>query len=156
MTGRRECDELEMLHAEILAAWNRQDAAGYADCFVEDALVIGFDGTEMNSTPEITEQLGSIFADHRVATYVRVVRSTRKLDAQTALLHAAVGMVPPDGDDVMPDRHAAQMLIGTLAHGRWRAVSFQNTPVQLHGRPEVVDALTEELRAVMRRERNAS
>jgi hypothetical protein len=39
-------------------------------------------------------------------------------------------MVPPGGDDVMPDRHAIQLLVGTHDGDRWRAVSFQNTPAQ--------------------------
>jgi hypothetical protein len=30
----------------------------------------------------------------------------------------------------------------------WRAGSLQNTPAQLRGRPEAVEALTDELRAV--------
>lgn len=138
---------LEELHGRILDAWNRQDAHGYASCFDDDALVIGFDGSEMHGRAAIAEQLGAIFADHRVATYVRVVRSVRRLDDRTALLHAVVGMVPPDEDDVVPDRHAVQLLVGTSTNGGWRAASFQNTPAQLHGRPEALDSLTDELRS---------
>jgi uncharacterized protein (TIGR02246 family) len=149
MTGPGEGDPLETLHGEILDAWNRQDSQAYADCFVDDALVIGFDGSEMHDQSEIADQLGSIFADHRAATYVRVVRSTRRLGEGAALLHAVVGMVPPDGDDVMADRHAVQLLVGRLEGDRWRAVSLQNTPAQMDGRPELVDSLTEELRAAM-------
>jgi len=151
MTVPSEDDGLVGLHGEILDAWNQQDAAAYAGCFLDDALVIGFDGSEMHGRSEIEEQLRSIFADHQVATYVRVVRSTRRLAEDTALLHAVVGMIPPDGDDVMPDRHAVQLLVGTREGGTWRAASLQNTPAQLHGRPELVDALTEELRAAMGR-----
>jgi uncharacterized protein (TIGR02246 family) len=151
MTVPRDDHGLVALHREILDAWNRQDAAGYASCFLDDALVIGFDGSEMHGRSHIAEQLASIFADHRVATYVRVVRSARRLDERTALLHAVVGMVPPGGDDVMPDRHAVQLLVGALDGGTWRAVSLQNTPAQLDGRPELVDALTEELRAAIGR-----
>ena len=32
----------------------------------------------------------------------------------------------------------------------WRAVLYQNTPAQLHGRPELVESLTEELRQELR------
>jgi uncharacterized protein (TIGR02246 family) len=146
-----EGDGLEELHGDILEAWNRQDAKAYADYFVEDAVVVGFDGSEMHGRSAIAEQLGSIFADHQVATYVRIVRSTRRLDERTALLHAIVGMVPPGGDDVMPDRHAVQLLVARREGDRWRAVSFQNTPAQRDGRPDAVDALTEELRAAIGR-----
>jgi len=155
MTGREDLDGLRDLHASLLAAWNRQDARAYAECFRDDALVVGFDGSEMHGRSEIAQQLESIFADHQVASYVRIVRGVRALDAQTALLHAVVGMVPPGGDDVMPDRHAVQILIGRLDADRWRAVSFQNTPARLDGRPDAVDALTQELRAALGRTPNS-
>lgn len=150
VASRSETNRLEDLHHDIIDAWNRQDHVGYANCFLEDALVVGFDGTEMHGRSAIAKQLGSIFADHEVATYVRVVRSSRLLDDRTGLLHAVVGMVPPGGDDVTPDRHAVQVLVGVRDGERWKAVSFQNTPAQLHGRPEAVDALTEELREALR------
>ena len=94
-----------------------------------------------------TRQLESIFADHQVASYVRVVRGVRRLDGQTAMLHAVVGRIPPAGGDVMPDRHAIQLLVGRREGDRWLAVSFQNTPAQLDGQPGAVEALTQELRA---------
>jgi uncharacterized protein (TIGR02246 family) len=137
---------LEGLHGEILDAWNRHDADGYAQCFTEDALVIGFDGSEMHGRAEVAEQLGAIFADHEVASYVRVVRGVRELADGVAVLHAVVGMIPPRGDDVMPDRHAVQVLLAVHEQGTWRAACLQNTPSQLHGRPDAVAALTDELR----------
>src|SRR4051812_14491185 len=138
MTSSGGAADLEALHANILGAWNRRDAEAYAGCFTDNALVIGFDGSEMHGRQAIREQLAAIFCDHEVATYVRVVRSVRRLDEGTELLHAVVGMVPPGGDDVMPDRHAVQVLVGTREGDRWRAASFQNTPAQLHGRPDAV------------------
>ena len=143
--------ELEELHGAILEAWNRQDGQAYAGCFTDDAVVIGFDGSEMHGSADIAEQLRAIFADHEVATYVRVVRSVQRLDERTGLLHAVVGMIPPGGDDVMPDRHAVQLLVATRSGEAWRGTSLQNTPAQLHGRPEALDALTEELRAALPR-----
>jgi uncharacterized protein (TIGR02246 family) len=151
MTDASSTADLEGLHGAILDAWNRQDANAYAACFVDDALVIGFDGSEMGGRVAIAEQLGAIFSDHAVATYVRVVRSVRRLDERTQVLHAVVGMVPPGGDDVMPDRHAVQLLVATRDSDRWWAVSLQNTPAQFHGRPEALDALTAELRAAIPR-----
>ena len=142
---------LEELHGAILEAWNRQDEQVYAGCFSDDAVVIGFDGSEMHGSADIAAQLRAIFADHEVATYVRVVRSVRRVDERTGLLHAVVGMVPPDGDDVMPDRLAVQLLVARRDGEAWRAVSLQNTPAELDGRPQALDALTEELRAAMPR-----
>jgi len=142
-----ETDAVSRLHADILAAWNRQDATGYADQFIEAAVVIGFDGSEMHGRDEIARQLGTIFADHQVATYVRIVRGVRAVSEDVALLHAVVGMVPPDGDDVMPDRNAVQLMLAVRSEHGWRALAFQNTPARLDGRADAAEELTEELRA---------
>ena len=144
-------NDLEDLHFAILDAWNRQDAEAYGAFFDENALVIGYDGSEMHGSVDISGQLSSIFADHEVATYVRIVRRASRLGEEVGLLHAVVGMIPPGGDEVMPDRHAVQVLVGRRTGDRWVAQSLQNTPVQLHGRPEEVDALTDELQASLAR-----
>jgi uncharacterized protein (TIGR02246 family) len=138
-------DPVEELHARILAAWNRHDAAEYAEQFTETALVVGFDGSEMHGRDEIRRQLEAIFADHEVAGYVRIVRSVRELAEGLALLHAVVGMIPPGGGDLMPDRNAVQLLLAAHTPDGWRAEAFQNTPARLDGRPEALEALTDEL-----------
>jgi uncharacterized protein (TIGR02246 family) len=139
--------DLERLHSEILSAWNHQDAEAYAHQFTEDALVVGFDGSEMRGRHDIADSLAVIFADHQVATYVSIVRGVRPIGADTALLHAVVGMVAPDGDDLLPERNAVQVLVGVRKDDTWLAASLQNTPAALHGRPQAVEAMTEELRA---------
>ena len=111
--------EVEELHGAILDAWNRQDADAYA-------------------TP---------FADHQVASYVRIVRRVREIGDGAALLHAVVGMVPAGGDDLIPDRNAVQLLLAVRTKEDWRAVALQNTPARLGERPEALEALTDELRA---------
>jgi uncharacterized protein (TIGR02246 family) len=138
---------VEALHGQILAAWNRGDAAGYAERFTDNAIVVGFDGSEMHGRGQIAEELGAIFADHQVASYVRIVRSVRVIDDGVALLHAIVGMLPPRGDDVVAERNAVQLLLAIRDDSGWRAAAFQNTPARLDGRPEAVEAMTEELRA---------
>jgi len=141
---------IEQLHGEILDAWNRQDGDAYAQCFTETAIVAGFDGSEMQGRDEIARQLRSIFADHQVATYVRIVRGVRSIGEDAALLHAVVGMVPPGGADVMPDRNAVQLLLVLrAADGAWRAQAFQNTAARFDGRPERAQALRQELRAAL-------
>jgi uncharacterized protein (TIGR02246 family) len=147
MTASTGTEGVERLYGAILDAWNRQDADAYASCFSDEAIVVGFDGSEMHGREEIAEQLAAIFADHQVARYIWIVRSVHRIAAEAGLLHAVVGMVPPGGTDVMPDRHAVQLLVAVRETGAWQASSLQNTPAQLHGRPEAVEALTDELRA---------
>jgi uncharacterized protein (TIGR02246 family) len=69
-----------------------------------------------------------------------------------AILIAAVGMVPPGGSDINPAVNAIQVLVATKQDGAWRVESFQNTPAAFHGRPELVEQMTQELRAVLRGE----
>ena len=147
MAASTDAEGVERLHGAILEAWNRQDAEAYANCFRDDAIMVGFDGSEMRGRAEIAEQLAAVFADHQVARYVRIVRGVRRIGVEAALLHAVVGMVPPGGSDVMPDRHAVQLLVAVRETGAWLAGSLQNTPALLHGRPEAIEALTDELRA---------
>lgn len=149
MTDAASREAVERLHAAILEAWNRQDADGYASFFTVDAIVVGFDGSVMLGGVEIASQLASVFADHRVARYVRIVRGVRGLSADAVLLHAVVGMVPPGGDDVMEERNAVQILVAVREGKGWRARSLQNTPAQMDGRPEARESLTNELRAVL-------
>jgi hypothetical protein len=44
------------------------------------------------------------------------------------------------------NRRAVQTLVAERCEDEWRVVLYQNTPAQFHGRPELVESLTEELR----------
>jgi uncharacterized protein (TIGR02246 family) len=67
------------------------------------------------------------------------------MDAQTALLRAIVGMVPPGKNELDPGKNAIQSLIACKQNDRWKITLFQNTPAQFHGRPELSDAMIKEL-----------
>ena len=69
-----------------------------------------------------------------------------------SVLHAVAGMVPPGGTDIAPAANAIQSLVATKQNDAWSVVTFHNTPAAFHGRPELVDALTMELRTVFRDE----
>jgi uncharacterized protein (TIGR02246 family) len=90
--------------------------------------------------------LQRIFADHPTAPYVSKVKSVRFLSPEVALLRAIVGMIPPAQSDLDPNLNALQTLIASKRNGQWRIELFQNTPAQFHGRPELVQEMTEELR----------
>src|SRR5581483_3613731 len=115
----------------------------FAATFAEDGECIGFDGSQMSGRAEIASTLGLIFADHITATYVSKVRSVRFLSSDIAILRSVVGMVPPGQSDIKPELNAVQTLVATRRDGTWHIVLFQNTPAQLHGRPELVQQLTE-------------
>jgi len=117
-----------------------------ADLFAENGNVVGFDGSQMDGPRQIESVLGQIFADHPTATYVAIVRDVRLLVPGVALLRAVAGMVPRGKSDINPAVNAIQSLIATKKQGRWRIALFQNTPAAFHGRPELSEQLTEELR----------
>jgi hypothetical protein len=45
LTGPMDDSRIEERQQQLLAAWNRQDARGMASLFVDDANVVGYDGT---------------------------------------------------------------------------------------------------------------
>ncbi len=61
-------------------------------------------------------------------------------------MRAIVGMVPPGKEDLEPALNAVQTLVAARNEGTWQIALFQNTPAQLHGRPELVKRMTKELR----------
>ena len=87
-----------------------------------------------------------IFADHVTAPYVSLVKSVRLLRPDQAVLHAIVGMVPPGQTDLNPALNAHQTRIAAKEDGRWYSTLLQTTPAQLHGWPQSVQQMTDELR----------
>jgi uncharacterized protein (TIGR02246 family) len=140
---------IHALYRRLLDGWNGRDADAYAATFAEDGEAIGFDGSQMSGQAEIATTLRSIFADHPTAAYVAKVRGVRFLAPEAAILRAAAGMVPPGGADLNPQVNALHTLVATRRDGEWRIALFQNTPAQFHGRPEMVQQMTEELRELL-------
>jgi len=140
-----ETSAISNLHESLLTCWNNQDGPGMASLFTDDGNVVGFDGSQMNRQAQIETELSRIFTSHKTARYVWKIQEIRFLSSTVALLRAIVGMVPPDKKNLNPARNAIQSLIATEQSGSWRICLFQNTPAQLDGRPEAVDAMTEEL-----------
>lgn len=137
------------LYEQLIAAWNERDAERFGAPFADHGVVIGFDGSELNGREAIARELGRIFADHPTAEYVAKVREVAPLAEDVVLLRAVVGMTPPDGGDLMPERNAHQTVVAKRTADDWQIVLFQNTPAQFDGRPELVEQLTQELRRLV-------
>ena len=137
------------LYQQMLDGWNQRSADAFATPFAEDGEAIGFDGSQMTGRAEIAATLRQIFADHVTAPYVSKVRSVRLLSPDVAILRAIVGMVPPGQSDLNPAVNAHQTIVVAKRDGRWRIELLQTTPAQFHGRPDLVQHLTEELRQVL-------
>ena len=141
--------EIHALYRQLLDAWNKRSAGAFAALFTNDSNVVGFDGSQMTGPEEIASTLQQIFANHPTAAYVAKVRNVRFLAPDVAVLRAVAGMVPPGQSDLNPAVNAVQTLVAAKHDGKWRVVLFQNTPAQFHGRPELVQQLTEELRQLL-------
>jgi len=137
------------LYRQLLDAWNNQDAHAFAATFAKDGSSVGYDGSQMNGLAEIEMTLSGIFKDHKTAAYVALVREIRFLSPQSAILRAVVGMIPPGKTELNPERNAIQSLVAAYADNQWRIALFQNTPARFDGRPELAEALTQELRQLV-------
>lgn len=144
-------DEMEVrkLYQQMMAGWNERNAEKFANLFAENGEVVGFDGSQMIGRSEIAATLGQIFADHVTAPYVSKVKSVHLLSPEVIMLRAIVGMVPPGQTDLNPAVNAHQTLVAVKHDGMWRIKFFQNTPAQFHGRPDLVQQMTEELRQML-------
>ena len=138
--------EIKVLYEKLMAAWNKRDAASFAALFTLDANLIGFDGSQVNGRSEIQTHLTKIFKDHKTPPFVSIVRNVRLLNESAAVLSANVGMINEASKELDPALNAVQSLVACRVNGRWQVCVFQNTPAALHGRPDAVKKLTEELR----------
>jgi uncharacterized protein (TIGR02246 family) len=142
-------DGVTGLYTELIQSWNKQDGRAMASTFADDGEMIGFDGSQIVGRSEIAKELEGIFADHETASFVAKVKAVRTLAPDIALLSAAAGMVQPGESDLNPDVNTHHRLLAQETDGEWKIVLFQNTPAQFHGRPELKEQMTEELRREM-------
>jgi len=147
----RSADEqaIHALYEDMLTAWNNRDGEAYAAHFAEDGAAIGFDGSEHAGRTRIAADMNGIFANHPTGRYVWKVRSVRLLGADAAILRAIAGIVPAGQSDLNPQINTLQTLTAARIDGQWRTVLFQNTPAQYHGRPELLEQMTAELRELL-------
>lgn len=145
-----EEDAVRALYEQLLDAWNQRRAEQMAALFDDRGIVVGFDGSQMVGRRAVGEELARIFADHRPARYVGIVRTVTLFGAEVAVLHAMAGMVPPGHRAIKPENNAVQILTAVKREGRWQIAAYQNTPARFDGRPKLAAALTAELDAAMK------
>lgn len=138
------------VYRQLLDAWNRRDADGFAAVFTEDGSAVGFDGSLMNGRAEIASTLRAIFDHHPTASYVAKVREVRAVAPTVVLVRSVVGMVPPDKDELNPAVNAIQSLVIVEKGADVKIALLQNTPAAFHGRPGLAEQLTNELTDVLR------
>jgi uncharacterized protein (TIGR02246 family) len=143
--------EIRELYQDLLNQWNERNAPGMAALFAENGSIVGFDGSPVDGRAEIEAHLRQIFGDHQTATYVGKVREVRFLTPDVAILRSVSGLVPPGQSELNPETNAIQTLVAARQDGQWHIEIYQNTPAAFHGRPDARQALTEELRQLVKR-----
>ncbi|MCY9516008.1 SgcJ/EcaC family oxidoreductase [Paenibacillus apiarius] len=143
-------NEVRALYQQLIEAWNNRSARAMAELFAEEGELIGFDGSQVLGRNEIFAHLEPIFEHHPTAIFVSKVKNVRVLGSEIALVRAIAGMVPRGQSDLNPDVNAHQTLVAVKDEGNWRIQLFQNTPAQFHGRPELAEQMTEELRQLLK------
>ena len=146
MTSGSGDSEVRELYQNLLQRWNERDAAGMAGLYAEDGSQVGFDGSQLNGRAEIAEHLSQIFAEHKTAAYVGIVRELRLLSPEVALLRAVAGMLLDGATKLDPATNTVQSLVAVKKAGVWKVALFHNTPAAFHGRPQESEKLTDELR----------
>ena len=141
--------EVQNLYIKLIDAWNRRDAKGMSDAFAEHGVQIGFDGSKLIGKEEIFSHLLTIFENHPTAPFITKVKEIRSLGTDAAILYAIAGMIPSGKSDIEPAVNAHQTLVAVKKDNGWQVELFQNTPAQFHGRPELVEEMTEELRKLL-------
>lgn len=142
----RNKHDVERLYHELIESWDKMKARDYANLFAEDATVIGFDGSTMNDRKEIFDHISAVFNNHKTGKYVTIIKHVRFLSPDIAVLQAITGLVPAGKDDLEPKTNAIQTMVAEKEEDEWHIALFQNTPAQFHGRPELAEDMTRELR----------
>lgn len=141
--------KVKEVYDRLIESWNSRSASGMAELFTEDGEMIGFDGSQSIGREEIFSHLAPIFKDHPTAPFVYKVKEVRFLDSMVAIVRAIAGMVPPGQTEINPNVNTHHTVIAIMKDEKWQVQLFQNTPAQFHGRPELVERMTEELRTVL-------
>ncbi|QIZ09406.1 SgcJ/EcaC family oxidoreductase [Priestia megaterium] len=142
--------EVQAVYKKLLDAWNERSAEGMAKLFTDDGESIGFDGSQSIGRQEIFSHLKPIFEHHPTARFISKVKDVRFLSSEIVILRAIAGMVPPKQSDLNPNVNTHHTLVVVKRNGDWRIQLFQNTPAQFHGRPELVEKMTAELRELIK------
>lgn len=144
-TTSDEEEAVRALYNILVKAWNARDGAAFGACFAEDGSIVGYDGTLVDGRDAIAAEMSGIFAHHETPAYIQKVRSVRFLGDHVALLRGFAGMPSLLDGTIMPNLNSIQTLLAEKQDGVWRIVLFQNTPARFHGRPDLVQQMTEEL-----------
>jgi uncharacterized protein (TIGR02246 family) len=143
----RDEDLIGLLYKRVMKGWNKGIGQAFAKPFSADADLVGFDGTYLKGRAQIAAFHQKLFDTYvKGSRLVGKIRSVRFLSPNISIVHAVGGTVMAGQSDIDPERNSIQTIVATKSNDKWFIAAFQNTRVQYIGRPELCEALTDELR----------
>lgn len=140
---------VENLYFNFIQAWNERNSRAMADHFTEDGEMVGYDGSQAFGPEEIHAHLEPIFSSFPTPPYYAKVKNVSFLSEDAVMVRAIAGMIPVGKTELSPELNTHHTVIAVRVEDKWFIKLFQNTPAQFHGRPELLDQMTEELRALL-------
>src|SRR5918995_512022 len=140
---------IRALYFRMIEGWNKGDGDVFAAPFAEDADLVGFDGTHLKGRQEIASFHQRLFDTFvKGSRLIGKVRNVQFLTPGVAIMHAVGGTIMAGQSDIESERNSVHMIVAKKDNvsSQWQIVAFQNTRAQYIGKPDMVQALTEDLR----------
>ena len=140
---------IRALYFQMIDGWNKGNGHLFAAPFAEDADLVGFDGTHLKGRHEIASFHQRLFDTFvKGSRLIGKVRNVCFLTPDIAIMHSLGGTILAGQSDIETERNSVHTIVAKKDNvsSQWRIVAFQNTRAQYIGRPDMVQALTEELR----------
>jgi uncharacterized protein (TIGR02246 family) len=120
--------KLREMHAGMIEAWNRGDAAGFAAPFAPDADFIVFDGTQLRGRSQIAQFHQMLFdTSLQNTTLEGGVHFIRFLRPDFAVIHSWSTSSLPNERNASSSRDSLQLFIATKHGGYWQFDAMQNS-----------------------------
>ena len=117
------------LGRRLVEAWNRGDAAAYADLFTEDADYVVFNGAHLRGRQEIENTHRWLFEGPLKGSKLGggSAPAVHFLRPDVAVAVSGGGVVADGEAEVAPAQDSVQTVVLVDEGDRWRYASFQNT-----------------------------
>jgi uncharacterized protein (TIGR02246 family) len=112
---------------QMIDAWNRGDAHGFAAPFAEDADFIAFEGTHLSGRREIFEFHQPLFDTSLKGTRLEGgVKFVRFINPRLAVMHAWATTTLPGQTNASSSRDSMQLFVMSRHDGMWQCEAMLN------------------------------
>lgn len=120
--------EIRRLYKQMIDGWNSGSGDTFAAPFTDDSDFIGFDGTLMNGTQQISSFHQMLFDSFvKGSRLVGKVRGIRFVSSDVAIMIAVGGSVMAGQSDIEPERYSIRTLVAIKRDRILQFSAFQNT-----------------------------